>query len=127
MVVIFAAALAFVVLYNLTNINITERIREIATVKVLGFYQKEVAAYVFREIITLSAVGGLVGLGMGKALHAFIMLQIQVDGMFFPNRITGESYLISYVLTLVFAFVISCCMRPRLKKIHMAESLKSIE
>ena len=126
-VVIFAAALAFVVLYNLTNINITERVREIATVKVLGFYQNETAAYVFREIVTLSAVGALVGLGMGKALHAFVMLQVQVDGMFFPNRIGAPSYVISYFLTLVFAFVICCFMRPKLKKIDMAESLKSIE
>ena len=125
--VLFAGALAFVVLYNLTNINITERIREIATIKVLGFYQKEVAAYVFREIIMLSTAGSLVGLLMGKALLTFVILQIDVSGMFFPTRIFPQSYLFSFVLTLVFTVVITWSMRPRLRKIDMAESLKSVE
>ena len=126
-VVLCAAALAFIVLYNLTNINITERVREIATIKVLGFYQGEVAAYVFREIIILSALGSLAGLGMGKALHAFVMEQIQIDAMFFACRITPLSYLVAFVVTMLFTAVISLGMRPRLRKIDMAESLKSIE
>lgn len=126
-VVVCAAALAFIVLYNLTNINITERVREIATIKVLGFYQNEVASYVFREIMILSTLGSLVGLGMGKALHAFVMAQIQIDSMFFACRITPLSYLISFVMTMLFTAVISLGMRPRLRRIDMAESLKSIE
>lgn len=126
-VVFFAAALAFIVLYNLTNINITERIREIATIKVLGFYRKEVASYVFREINVLSLLGSLVGLLMGKVLHAFVMAQVQVDALFFPTYITPFSYLISVALTMLFTVVITNSMRPRLNKINMAESLKSIE
>ena len=126
-IVFFAGALAFIVLYNLTNINITERIREIATIKVLGFYQKETAAYVFREITMLSFVGSIVGLLLGKALHAFVILQIQVDGMFFPIQVFPRSYLLAFLLTWVFTTVITWGMRPRLKKIDMAESLKSVE
>lgn len=126
-VVLCAAALAFIVLYNLTNINITERIREIATIKVLGFYQNEVASYVFREILMLSVLGSLAGLVMGKALHAFVMAQIQVDGMHFPSQILPGSYLAALALTMVFAVVITMGMQPRLRKVDMAESLKSIE
>ncbi len=126
-VVLCAAALAFIVLYNLTNINITERIREIATIKVLGFYQNEVAAYVFREIAILAVLGSLVGLLMGKALHAYVMAQIKIDAMFFACRITPVSYLLSLGLTMVFTAVIAVGMRPRLRRIDMAESLKSIE
>jgi len=126
-VVLFAAALAFVVLYNLTNINITERVREIATVKVLGFYQNETAAYVFREMILLCFGGGLLGLLMGKGLHAFVMAQVDVDGMFFPSVVSTSGYVISFVLTMVFALLITTGLRGKLKKIDMAESLKSIE
>ena len=126
-VVLCAAALAFIVLYNLTNININERIREIATIKVLGFHQNEVASYVFREINILSVLGSLVGLGMGKALHAFVMEQIRIDSMTFACRITPLSYGISFAMTLLFSVVIFAGMRPRLRKIDMAESLKSIE
>ena len=126
-VVLCAAALAFIVLYNLTNINITERVREIATIKVLGFYQNEVASYVFREIILLSVLGSLAGLLMGKALHAYVMAQIQIDSMFFACRIAPLSYVLSFCMTILFTFAISLGMRPRLRKIDMAESLKSIE
>ena len=126
-VVVCAGALAFIVLYNLTNININERIREIATIKVLGFYQKEVAAYVFREINMLSLLGSIAGLGMGRALHAFVISQIHVDGVFFPSRVDAFSYIISVGLTLLFTVLITLAMRPRLRKIDMAESLKSIE
>ena len=126
-VVLCAAALAFIVLYNLTNINITERVREIATIKVLGFYQNEVASYVFREIMILSALGSLAGLLMGKALHTFVMSQIQIDSMFFACRIAPLSYLLSLCMTMLFSLAISLGMRPRLRRIDMAESLKSID
>ena len=126
-IVLCAAALAFIVLYNLTNINITERIREIATIKVLGFYQGEVASYVFREINLLSVLGSLAGLAMGKGLHSFVMAQVKIDSMTFACRIAPLSYLISFAMTLLFTVVISTGMRPRLRKIDMAESLKSIE
>lgn len=126
-VVVCAAALAFIVLYNLTNINITERIREIATIKVLGFYQNEVASYVFRELRILAVVGSLFGLLMGKALHLFVMAQVQVAGMFFPCKIAPTSYLISVALTIFFTVLITYFMRPKLQKVDMAESLKSIE
>ncbi len=126
-IVLCAAALAFIVLYNLTNININERVREIATIKVLGFYQGEVAAYVFREINILSILGSLAGLGMGKALHAFVMEQIRIDAMTFACRIAPLSYGISFAMTLLFTLAISAGMRPRLRRIDMAESLKSIE
>ena len=126
-VVVCAAALAFIVLYNLTNINITERIREIATIKVLGFYQNEVASYVLREIMILSVLGSLAGLLMGKALHTYVMSMIRIDAMFFACRIVPSSYFLSFGMTMVFAAGISLGMRPRLTRIDMAESLKSIE
>ena len=126
-VVACAGALAFIVLFNLTNINITERIREIATIKVLGFYENETAKYVFREITMLSAGGSFVGLFMRKALHAFVMAQVQVDNMFFPVQIQPVSYLASVILTMFFSWLITRFMKPRLDKIDMAESLKSIE
>lgn len=126
-VVICAGALAFIVLYNLTNINITERIREIATIKVLGFYQGEVAAYVFREIGVLSVLGSLVGLLLGKALHAFVMAQVRIDAMSFPVLIYPSSYAISFGLTMLFTIFIALAMGPRLRKVDMAESLKSVE
>ena len=126
-VVVCAGALAFIVLYNLTNINITERIREIATIEVLGFYENEVGSYVFREIFMLSALGSLVGLLMGKGLHAFVMAQVQIDAMYFPCWISPLSYLYALALTLLFTLVIFLSLKPRLRKIDMAESLKSIE
>ena len=122
-----AAALAFIVLYNLTNINITERIREIATIKVLGFYPGETAAYVFRENLVLTGIGALVGLGLGKWLHQFIMNTLDVDGVSFQTKITSVSYLTAVLLTFVFAMLVNGFMYFKLKKIDMAESLKSIE
>lgn len=122
-----AAALAFIVIYNLTNINITERIREIATIKVLGFYKKETATYVFRENVLLALVGALVGLGLGKILHAFIMECIQVDMVCFDVRINGLSYLYSVLLTLFFALCVNKLMEGKLDKISMTESLKSVD
>ena len=126
-VIACAGALAFVVLYNLTNINITERMREIATIKVLGFYPKECASYIFRENYMLTFVSGLVGLVLGKFLHAFVMSQIQIDAVAFDVRVEPLSYLLALVITFVFALIVSRAMRVKINRINMAESLKSIE
>lgn len=126
-VVVCAAALAFVVLYNLTNINISERIREIATIKVLGFYHNEVSTYVFRETHMLSAMGSIVGLLFGKLLHLYVMEQVKVDGIYFPTKVEPESYVISVALTILFTVLITNFMRKKLRTIDMAESLRSIE
>lgn len=127
LVVVCAGALAFIVLYNLTNINITERIREIATIKVLGFYPKETSAYVFRENIFLTAISALVGLVLGKLLLSFIINQIQIDLMCFKDEISLLSYALAFVLTFVFSALVSIAMYGKLDRISMTESLKSIE
>ena len=128
-VVIVACAgfLEFIVLYNLTNINITERIREIATIKVLGFYKNETASYVFRENLILTGLGAAVGLGLGKLFHAFVMSQVQVDQVSFAVRVLPRSYIYSFVLTFVFAIVINFFMTGKLDKVSMTESLKSVD
>lgn len=127
LIIICAGSLAFIVLYNLTNINITERIREIATIKVLGFYPSETASYVFRENIFLTAIGGGAGLLLGKWLHWFVMEQINIDMVSFAQVIRPQSYLYSIALTFVFACIVNLVMFGKLEKINMAESLKSIE
>ncbi|MGN0377711.1 MAG: FtsX-like permease family protein [Suilimivivens sp.] len=127
LVILCAAALAFIVLYNLTNINITERIREIATIKVLGFYKKETASYVFRENMILTAIGAGVGLILGYFLHGFIMSRINVDMVSFDVYIRPVSYLYSILLTFVFNFLVNRVMAVKLEKINMAESLKSVD
>ena len=126
-VVVCAAALAFIVLYNLTNINITEREREIATIKVLGFYDSETNRYVFRENIILTVLGALVGLPMGKALHAYVMSQIRIDLMCFDVRVAPGSYLLSAALTLAFGLLVNLALRRKIRAIDMAKALKSIE
>ena len=127
LVIICAGALAFIVLFNLGNINITERVREIATIKVLGFYPSETNAYVFRENIVLTAIAALVGLPVGKWFHAFVMNEIQVDLLSFDVHVEPRSYLLALVMTFAFALIVNCAMYFRLNKINMAESLKSIE
>ena len=127
MVTVCAGALAFIVLYNLTNININERIREIATIKVLGFYPGETAAYVFRENNALTFLGMLVGLPLGKWLHAYVMSQIRIDTIAFDVRIAWQSVVFSMLLTAVFAAIVDVVMYFKLRRISMAESLKSIE
>lgn len=122
-----AAALAFIVIYNLTNINITERVREIATIKVLGFYKKETATYVFRENILLTLVGALAGLILGKIFHYFIMECIQIDMISFDVRINPISYFYSVMLTLLFAVCVNKIMEGKLENISMTESLKSVD
>ena len=127
-VIIFCAgALAFVVLFNLSNINITERVREIATIKVLGFYPPEVGAYVFRENLVLTLLGSLAGIPLGMWLHGFIMGQLNFDMVSFHVVIKPLSYLLSVAMTFVFAFGVDIVMRPRMGKINMVESLKAVE
>lgn len=127
LVVICAALLAFVVIYNLNNINITERIREIATIKVLGFYKEETHSYVFRENLVLTLIGSLVGIALGYYLHDFIMGQINIDAVAFDVHITLVSYTISVVLTLLFNQLVNMFMSKKLEAIDMAESLKAVE
>ena len=127
LIVAAAGALAFIVLYNLTNINITERVREIATIKVLGFYPKETSAYVFRENFILTGISAAVGLLLGKVLLEFIIGQINVSMITFDARITPLSYIVSVLLTFAFAVIVNIVMYYRLKKIDMIESLKSVE
>lgn len=125
--IISAGALAFVVLYNLTNVNISERIREIATIKVLGFYDEEVSAYIYRENTILTLIGTLVGLIMGIFSHRYIMITVEMENMMFGLKLNLKSYLISIVLTLIFAVFVNFAMYYKLKNVEMVESLKSIE
>lgn len=127
LVVICAALLAFVVIYNLNNINITERIREIATIKVLGFYKEETHSYVFRENLVLTFIGSMVGIALGYYLHDFIMDQINIDAVAFDVHITLVSYTVSVVLTLLFNQLVNMFMSRKLETIDMAESLKAVE
>ncbi|MBC2101161.1 FtsX-like permease family protein [Listeria marthii] len=122
-----AALLAFVVLYNLTNINVSERIRELSTIKVLGFYPKEVTMYVYRENIILTLMGIVAGFVLGFFLHRFIITTAEVDQMMFSPAISWTSYLFSGILTLVFATVVMVVMHIKLKRIDMIEALKSVE
>ena len=127
LIIFCAAFLAFIVLYNLTNINITERVREIATLKVLGFYKKESASYVFRENLILTVIGTGAGLLLGKALHSFVMHQINVDMVAFDICISAMGYVYSVMLTILFACVVNLFMSAKLETINMAESLKSVD
>ncbi len=125
--VVAAAALAFIVLYNLTNINITERAREIATLKVLGFLPREVDAYIFREIALLSLMGALLGLVLGVVLEGFVVTTAEVDQVMFGRTIHGLSFVVAFVLTMVFTLLVTLVMRPKLAHVDMVESLKSNE
>lgn len=125
--IICAAILAFVVLYNLTNINISERQREIATIKVLGFYSGEVDAYIFRETFLLSLLGAVCGLFAGIALHRFVVVTVEVSNIMFGRNIYPQSYIYSLALTLLFTVLVCLALRRRLKKINMVESLKSLD
>ena len=126
-VLVCAGALAFIVLYNLTNISINERKREIATLKVLGFYPGESAAYVFRENMVLTGISALAGLPMGYALLWYVMRQIKISSFYFGCRAAPLSYVLSVILTFVFAAVVSFLLYFKLEKIDMADSLKAIE
>lgn len=125
--VLSAAALAFVVLYNLSNVNISERMREIATIKVLGFTEKEVNAYVNRESLILAVIGSLAGLGIGIGLHHLIMNLAEMDDIMFGRTILPQSFAIAFFLTIFFALLVNFVMKFKLRKIKMVESLKAVE
>ena len=125
--IISAGLLAFVVLYNLTNVNISERLREIATIKVLGFYDKEVSQYVYRENIILTLIGAFVGIFVGIGLHALIMSLAELETVMFGRNIYIKSYVYAILITMLFAICVNLVMYRKLKKIPMVESLKSVE
>ena len=125
--IISAGMLAFVVLYNLNNINITERQRELATLKVLGFYNNEVTMYVYRENILLTFMGALFGIILGKILHRFIIVTVEIESVMFGRNIDLSSFVYGFLLTLLFSLLVNAAMYFKLKKIDMVESLKSVE
>ena len=127
LVVGFAWALAFIVIYNLTNINLAERSREIATVEVLGFYPRETAAYVLRENLVLSFLAAILGLPLGKVMHGVVMSMVMVDNSCFNIHIERTSYIAAFVCTVLFAWVVGLVMRRHIRRIPMAESLKAVE
>ena len=127
LVIVSAGALAFVVLLNLSSINLTERLRELATLKVLGFYDRELSAYVFRENILLTVFGVLAGLVMGKYLHRWLILTVEIDLMMFGRSAHPLSYLWAALLTVLFSFLTGLLSRRRLRDIDMVESLKTVE
>ncbi|MDI3310141.1 MAG: FtsX-like permease family protein [Thermoanaerobacterium sp.] len=125
--IVSAGTLAFVVLYNLTNINITERIRELATMKVLGFYDEEVSLYVMRENFILTIIGILLGFVMGVFLHRYLMSTVEVDILMFGRNIEPMSFLYSALITMGFSILVSIVVHFQLKKVDMVQSLKSPE
>lgn len=127
LIIVCAACLAFVVLYNLSNINIAERVKEIATIKVLGFYDPEVNAYVNRESVALTLIGALLGLVLGIALHQFIIVTVEVDAVMFGRSIEPISFVYAFALTLLFSAVVNLVMNRKLKRVSMVESMKAPE
>ncbi len=126
-IIISAGALAFVVLYNLTNINISERVKEIATIKVLGFYDREVSAYIYRENVVLTVIGTAVGLVLGIFLHQFVIRTAEIDMVMFGRTVYPLSYVWSALLTILFSVLVNLVMHRKLKKISMVESMKAPE
>ncbi len=126
-IILSAAALAFVVLYNLTNINITERVRELATLKVLGFYDTETTAYVYRENIFLTLFGILLGLVLGRFLHAWMVRTVEIDIVMFGRTAPPYAYLLAAALTVIFSVIVNIAAHFKLKKVDMVESLKTVE
>ena len=127
LIIVSAGLLAFVVQYNLSNINITERTREIATLKVLGFYDGEVSSYIYRENILLTILGTGIGMGLGVVLTRFVVATAEVDSIMFGRHIYWPSFVMAVVLTFAFSFFVNFIMHFRLKKINMVESMKSVD
>ena len=127
LVIFCAAMLAFIVLFNLNNINIAERVREIATLKVLGFKRSETGSYVFRENFILCVLGFVFGIPLGILLHRFVISQIKMDIVAYKVLILPQSYLFSLLLVILFSLTVDLFMRGKIRRIDMTESLKSIE
>lgn len=127
LIIFFSGALAFIVIFNLTNINIAERSREIATVQVLGFYPKETESYVLKQNLVLSVIASLLGLPLGKLFHTTVMSMVRIDMITFNNFVSPLSYLLAFVCTVLFAVIVNHFMKHRIDKINMAESLKAVE
>lgn len=126
-IIVCAGALAVIVLYNLTNININERKKELATLKVLGFHDREVAAYIYREIILLTIIGTLVGLGLGVLLHMFVINRAESTDLMFGRSINALSFLLSAAFTLLFSFLVDLIMYKKLMAIEMVDSMKAVD
>ena len=127
LIVLFSGALAFIVIFNLTNINLAERSREIATVEVLGFYPKETESYVRRENLILSVLASFIGLPLGTLFHRIVMSMIVIDSMAFDIHVTAVSYILAVACTVLFAVMVNQVMKRQLSTIPMAESLKAVE
>lgn len=126
-IIIAAGGLAFIVLYNLNNINISERRRELATLKVLGFYDIEVSRYIYRENVIITIIGIVIGAFLGVLLHKFVIITAEVDMVMFGRSVEPLSFVWSSLLTILFAVIINISMHYKLKKVDMATSLKSVE
>lgn len=127
MIIVFASFLAFIVLYNLTIINVSERKREIATLKVLGFYDKEVYRFIYKETLILTVIGTCIGLFLGTYLHDFVMKTAETDNIVFLRYIKDTSFLISGIITLIFSLIVQIIINKSIKNINMIDSLKSVE
>lgn len=127
LIVAFSGALAFIVIFNLTNINIAERRREIATVQVLGFYPKETESYVLKENLILSVIASILGLPLGKLFHMTVMSMVKIDMITFNDRVTPLSYLLAFAFSILFAVIVNHFMKRQINKVNMAESLKAVE
>lgn len=127
LIVLLSGALAAIVIYNLTDININERIREIATLRVLGYRRREVLMYILREIFVMATIGIAIGLGIGVFLHWFIVINIESVGILFSLTISWQSYIYAILIAWVFVIIVTMCFYPRIRKINMAESLKSVD
>lgn len=126
-IIVAAGSLAFVVLYNLNNINVSERIRELSTIKVLGFFNKEVTMYISRENIILTLIGVITGSALGKILHTFIINTAETDTMMMYPNISIYTYIFSGLLTILFSVIVMVLMHIKLKRVNMIDALKSNE
>ena len=124
---LFSGTLAFIVIFNLTNINIAERRREIATVQVLCFYPKETDNYVLKENLILSVIASILGLPLGRLFHLAVMSMVKIDMITFNNIVHPISYLLSFICTVLFALIVDRFMKRQIERVNMAESLKAVE
>ena len=127
LIALFSDALAFIVIFNLTNINLAERSREVATVEVLGFYPRETAKYILQENLILSLIGSVIGLPLGTLFHRLVMQMIDLEATAFRVYIAPKSYVSTLICTALFAAFVNFLMRRQVRKIKMAESLKAVE